>query len=883
MSSRRNLAVVAFAILGALACAGAAWAQGAKGGTPVPTDPWPRPVKLDKAEGLVYQPQVNTWQGNVLDFRAAIAVRPAGATQETYGVVSGTARTQVDRVTRKVTLEDVALTTVRFPTLPESGAAYTPALQKQLPIVLQTIALDRLQASLAASASVRPAGVPVNNTPPTILVSYTPALLILIDGAPVLRPVPGTQFDRVINTHALILRPQGSATYYLHVYDGWLYAGTLAGPWFQSFVLSAGIDQVAQTLAATGLVDLIDGGKAQPKPSLAGGVPTIYVSETPAELLVFKGQPAFTAIPGTALQWATNTAADVISEPTRNEYYVLLSGRWFSSAALTGPWAFVASGDLPADFRRIPPDSPAGIVLASVAGTPQAEEAVIANSIPQTATVPRVNGPKFSPHIDGPPQFHPIAGTPLLYVFNASGPIIQVDTHLYYALQGGVWFSATSLDGPWYVAASVPAVIYTIPPTSPLHYVTYVQVYGSTATVVYVGYTPGYLGTVVAPGGVVVYGTGYVYPTYVGTVWYPPPPTYGVMAQPVYNPAVGMTFGFAMGVATASAVYAWGGSAYYHPAYYGYPCCGSASANVYGQYGSTAYSGTRTWYNNPGGSYGTSTSGTYHNYATGTTGSYSGGRSYNPYTGQAQAGYSRTFNTPEGASGSASRSATYDAQTGTLSRSGSATATGPGGRSESVSGSASSNVYGQGSGEVSRTTSNANTGLSKTTTTSGGTGQAPSRQTTVSDSKTGQSWTHTSGEAYADKEGNVYKNSGGGWQQHSSSGWQSASADSASQQEREQQARDQGQEKFNSFKQSGGGSGSSWASRDGGGGGWGSRSSGGDSWGGRSGGSGGGGWADRSASSDWASRFGGSSGGSWGSRFGGGSGGWGGRSGGFRR
>ena len=56
------------------------------------------------------------------------------------------------------------------------------------------------------------------------------------------------------------------------------------------------------------------------------------------------------------------------------------------------------------------------------------------------------------------------------------------------------------------MATHVPSVIYTIPPSSPLHYVAYAYVYGSTPEVVYTGYTPGYLGTVVAPGPVVVYG-----------------------------------------------------------------------------------------------------------------------------------------------------------------------------------------------------------------------------------------------------------------------------------------------------------------------------------------------------------------------------------------
>ena len=43
-----------------------------------------------------------------------------------------------------------------------------------------------------------------------------------------------------------------------------------------------------------------------------------------------------------------------------------------------------------------------------------------------------------------------------------------------------------------------------------MHYVTYVQVYGYTPSVVYVGYTPGYYGTVVsASTSTVVYGTGW--------------------------------------------------------------------------------------------------------------------------------------------------------------------------------------------------------------------------------------------------------------------------------------------------------------------------------------------------------------------------------------
>jgi len=199
-------------------------------------------------------------------------------------------------------------------------------------------------------------------------------------------------------------------------------------------------------------------------------------------------------------------------------------------------------------------------VLASIPGTPQAQEAVIANSIPQTATVNR-SAAHFTATYDGSPRFVPITGTSLQYAVNSPTPIIRVDKRTYYSLYNAVWFVAPAPTGPWTVAISVPGVIYTIPFTSPLYYVTYVRVYGSTPTVVYVGYTPGYLGTVVTADGVVVYGTGVVYPAYVGTVWYPPPPTYGYGA----GFAWGATTGFMMGAVAGAAV--WG-------------CCGCCSSTT---------------------------------------------------------------------------------------------------------------------------------------------------------------------------------------------------------------------------------------------------------------------------------------------------------------
>jgi hypothetical protein len=790
-------------------------------------DPWPRIFGLDSVTLRVYQPQVEKWEGNRLDFRAAVEATPVGSKAGTFGVIWGMARTEVDRAARRVTLEDLHLTRSNFPTLADNGAAYRNALEQQFSSTMRTIALDRLQASLAASGTVHTAGVAVRNDPPRIIVSNSPAILIPVSGQPVVKDVPDTRFERVMNTRALMLRTHLKETWYLHVYDGWLSAPAITGPWSRATDTPLRIDEVAKKLAKRGAADLLDGGTARPKPSLANGVPAIYVSETAAELIVFKGQPNFQPVSKTELLRATNTTADVFVDTSNNLFYALISGRWFSTPELDkGPWQYIASNRLPADFKRIPPDSRAGVVLASVAGTPQAKEALIANTIPQTATVKRVGGPAFTPVIDGAPQWRPVKGTSLTYVFNSETPIIRVPDDKLYALSAGIWFTAGSIDASWAVATTVPAVIYTIPPSSPLYYATFVHVYGFTPEVVYVGYTPGYLGTVVEPDGVVVYGTGYDYTPWIGNVYYATPDTYGVQAQPVYNPAVDMAYGMALGLTTAAMVDAWGdNNVYYDTYYHGYPCCGSTSANVYRHWGDTAVSGTDTWYSKSSGEVGEKASGTYTNYRTGTTGSYKANRYVNPYEGTAGRSGQHSFDTAGGTTGEVSRDETYNAQSGETKY------------------SASKSATTQGGSTVTRETS----------AEWGAKGSSASRETTVTNAQTGQTHTFSSGtngdDRYASADGQNYRNDGSGWQKQTGSGWQSAGNEDTSWADREQQARSQGEDRVSRLSQ--GGLGGRGGLLDGGG-----------SLGGRAGGLlGGGGFGRHFGGGGFGGRFGGFRGG----------------------
>ena len=130
--------------------------------------------------------------------------------------------------------------------------------------------------------------------------------------------------------------------------------------------------------------------------------------------------------------------------------------------------------------RRFPPTSLAGAVLPTVAGTPQAQAAADENAIAQTATVPLQERAEIRAEIRRRAAYVADRRHGMSYAVNASVPVIQVAADAYYAVAAGVWFTATQATGPWTIATSVPQAIYTIPPSSPIHYVTYVRIFDVT-------------------------------------------------------------------------------------------------------------------------------------------------------------------------------------------------------------------------------------------------------------------------------------------------------------------------------------------------------------------------------------------------------------------
>lgn len=555
-------------------------AAGLAASEPSSDDPWPRSFSSEGFRVTIHEPQIDSWDGFNLKSHTAVAVKK-GKQEPVYGVVIFSALTLVDKAERMVKLEELRVDTANFPSFGAQPAGFLPVLERAMAKKVRKISLDSLEAVMAESAEPgRFPSVTVKNPVPRIIFAEKPSVLVIIDGEAKYAPLKDADGSlwRVINSRVLLLR-DAAGKHYLHLYDGFMEAPQLAGPWRVVVKPSAQLKQAVTAARKQGTIDLLEGQQDQTvnsPPSLAAIAPDVYVATQPTELFVTDGEPNLAPIAGTQLLYVTNSSGNVFRYLQDNKTYILISGRWFKADSPSGPWEFVAAKNLPADFAQIPDTSPKENVKASVPGTPQAREALIANRIPQTTKISRDDSRFIPLEFDGEPQLAPIEGTTLDYVVNCATPVIRVDYQTWYALENGVWFVAFSLDGPWRLADTVHAVIYTIPPSSPLHYVTYVKIYQATPKYVYVGYTPGYFGTVVSDD-VIVYGTGYYYTPWVGTAWYGPPVTYGLGSSIAWTPWTGWGFSFGFGIG-----WGWGGGWYYPPSpwwgpyyyrstYYGHP------------------------------------------------------------------------------------------------------------------------------------------------------------------------------------------------------------------------------------------------------------------------------------------------------------------------
>ena len=595
-------------------------AQGAT--TPSATDAppidggWPRMYALESGGSvLVYQPQVASWkdQKHMVAF-SAVSYRDTVGSKPAFGTLKLEADTSVALPDRLVSFRNLRTVEASFQTLPKEQVREVVAtIEKVMVEDERVIALDRVLANVDRSEIVPRNVEGIKADPPTIFFSTTPAVIVNIDSEPIWSPIKENDLKFAVNTNWDLFHHVPTNTFYLRNDSSWLKATDVRGPWAAAGALPDSFKKLPAEDNWKNVRENLPG-----KPAGPGAVPRVFLSFTPAELILLAGAPKYLPVTGTTLLWVSNTESDVFRLGKSGPVYYLVAGRWFSAPDFTGPWTF-ATPSLPEDFKQIPLEHDRSRVLASVPGTDQAVEAVLIAQIPQTARVNRKETKAPEVAFQGDAQFAPIEQTSLQRAVNTDKDVFKVG-ELYYMCYQGVWFVGKAATGPWEVAESVPEAIYRIPASSPSHHVTYVTIEDDDDDEwVTFAAAAGYTGMMVA-WGCTVWGTGWYYPPYYGwggyyPYYYPHFPTYGYSAW--YNPWTG-GYGRSAGVYgpyggagvaarynPRTGTYARGAAAYgpygargvaqaYNPRTGTYAATRQGS-NVYGSWGSTAVQRGDDW------------------------------------------------------------------------------------------------------------------------------------------------------------------------------------------------------------------------------------------------------------------------------------------------
>ena len=523
---------------------------------------WPKEMKLADGSSLtIYQPQPESLNGNKITGRAAVSVKKNTGGEPIFGAIFYAGTITTDKASRMAELETLSITNVKFSGDAEKDKIdkMSAAIEKEAPTWKIQFSIDDVAASIKKDNNTS-SNNQFNNDPPKIIYTDKQTTLVLLDGAPKVQHDKDLDADRVVNSPNLIFK-EGN---FWNLYLGgiWYMSSSVTEGWKPNTSLSKKLQSVNEQIKKQ--EKEANGGKENTEKPI---VTEIIVATSPTELLQSKGVIDYKTIQGTSLLYVGNSSNEIFKDINSQKTYVLLAGRWYNAPGINGPWTYVAADKLPADFAKIPEGSEKDGVLANVAGTDAAEEAKIDAEIPQTAKVDRKSA-SIKVEFDGAPKFKNIEGTSLKVAENSNVTVMQDQSGKYFALDNGIWFTASNANGPWQVANERPKDVENIPASSSAYNTKYVYVYDSTPDVVYVGYTAGYMGGYVY-GPTIVYGTGFYYTPWYGSVYYPRPVTWGFGFG--YNPWTGWSMGVGFNVGFMHVGIGFGGGYGYGGGWFGPP------------------------------------------------------------------------------------------------------------------------------------------------------------------------------------------------------------------------------------------------------------------------------------------------------------------------
>ena len=311
---------------------------------------YPRTIEGENGAAVIHAPQIDAWQDfETITAWAAFEVTGAANDVSYYGSLKFNAQTDTDIAAREVLLHEVEILELSIDGLTEESDEYL-VIRDGFIAITRKVPLDLVLAYLPNSVPLT-STEGLNTEPPTIFVSDSPAILLFVDGEPRFLPIEDTDLQFVLNTTWDLLRDGEDGPLFLCHENAWLTAKSLNDEWKWAKKLPRDFGKIPDVPNWAGVRDCLpDKLRKLDKPDAPE--PTVFHSSEAAELLLTDGTPYWVAIGDSGLTYADNTEQELFR--VEDDNFILLSGRWFRSTALEGPWTLAT--ELPEAFQDIPPE-----------------------------------------------------------------------------------------------------------------------------------------------------------------------------------------------------------------------------------------------------------------------------------------------------------------------------------------------------------------------------------------------------------------------------------------------------------------------------------------------------------------------------------------------
>ncbi len=168
---------------------------------------WPKKIEKGDLTIVIYQPQVESLSAVRLEARSAVSVTNEEYTSPVFGAMWFDCTISTDKDERTVSLLEMDVTAAKFPDIEEEKVdALASLIENEVPQWEMKFALDELLAGLDMNETSLALSSGLNNSPPEIIFTTVPSVLILVDGDPVFEDIEKTPYERVLNTPYFIVK-----------------------------------------------------------------------------------------------------------------------------------------------------------------------------------------------------------------------------------------------------------------------------------------------------------------------------------------------------------------------------------------------------------------------------------------------------------------------------------------------------------------------------------------------------------------------------------------------------------------------------------------------------------------------------------------------------